>query len=65
MRAACPHCHTALDGGPIVYRCAHCHRSVQAADLDVEHHAPRPVEVTVCRPGHGAAGPPSSPQPPR
>lgn len=40
MRAACPHCHTALDGGPVVYRCAHCRRSVQAADLDLEHHAP-------------------------
>jgi hypothetical protein len=37
MRAACPRCRTQLDEGPVV----------QAADLDVEYHAPaRRAEVT-------------------
>ncbi|WP_156325489.1 hypothetical protein [Nonomuraea sp. SBT364] len=40
MAATCPRCTTALDGGPIVYRCAACRRTVYAADLDTEHHAP-------------------------
>lgn len=47
MRAACPRCRTQLDEGPVVYRCSRCRRAVQAADLDVEYHAPaRRAEVT-------------------
>lgn len=40
--AACPRCTTALDEGPVVYRCGHCRRTVYAADLDTEYH-PRPL----------------------
>jgi hypothetical protein len=36
----CPTCHTVLDGGPIRYRCEPCGKSVMAADLDNEFHAP-------------------------
>lgn len=36
--AHCPRCRTALDGGPVVYRCPCCERAVYAADLDVEYH---------------------------
>jgi hypothetical protein len=36
MRHHCPHCRTALDDGPIVYRCSRCRRAVFAADLDTE-----------------------------
>lgn len=39
MRASCPRCRTSLDGGPVVYRCAHCLRAVWAAELDIEYHA--------------------------
>ncbi len=39
MRAACPRCQAALDGGPVVYRCDRCLRDVWADDLDVEFHA--------------------------
>lgn len=39
-QARCPRCHTALDEGPIVYRCGRCRRAVPAADLDTEYHAP-------------------------
>jgi hypothetical protein len=43
-RTCCPRCRTALDEGPVVYRCARCRRAVYAADLDVEFRAPaRPV----------------------
>lgn len=41
----CPRCSTALDGGPVVYRCGHCQRAVYAADLDNEFH-PRPLATT-------------------
>ncbi|MFI7470521.1 hypothetical protein [Nonomuraea sp. NPDC049646] len=37
-RNRCPHCHTTLDEGPIVYWCGHCRRTVYAADLDTEFH---------------------------
>ena len=36
----CPRCTTALDEGPVVYRCPHCRRAVWAADLDTEYHVP-------------------------
>ncbi|MDP4501110.1 hypothetical protein [Nonomuraea turcica] len=39
----CPRCATALDEGPVVYRCANCRRAVWAADLDVEFHARQPA----------------------
>ncbi|WP_202638981.1 hypothetical protein [Bailinhaonella thermotolerans] len=45
-QACCPSCHGALDGGPVLYGCATCHRSLYAADLDVEFRprpCPRPV----------------------
>ncbi|MEU4576584.1 hypothetical protein [Nonomuraea sp. NPDC023979] len=38
--ARCPRCTAALDGGPVVYRCTPCRRTVYAADLDTEYHAP-------------------------
>ncbi len=38
-RHSCPRCGAMLDEGPILYRCAPCHRSVYAADLDNEFHA--------------------------
>lgn len=40
MTHHCPRCNTQLDEGPIIYRCAHCCRTVYAADLDTEYHAP-------------------------
>ncbi|GAA0594803.1 hypothetical protein [Actinomadura livida] len=36
----CPTCRTVLDGGPVQYRCEPCGKSVMAADLDNEFHAP-------------------------
>jgi hypothetical protein len=45
MTSRCPRCRTALDEGPIVYRCAHCCRTVYAADLDTEYH-PRTLATT-------------------
>ncbi|MFC6086495.1 hypothetical protein [Sphaerisporangium aureirubrum] len=39
-RHSCPRCGSALDEGPILYRCAPCDRSVYAADLDTEFHTP-------------------------
>ncbi|GAA5058189.1 hypothetical protein GCM10023259_042930 [Thermocatellispora tengchongensis] len=33
----CPRCRTALDEGPVVYRCATCRRAVYAADLDRDY----------------------------
>ncbi|GIH28822.1 hypothetical protein Aph01nite_71320 [Acrocarpospora phusangensis] len=36
-RRCCPQCHTALDEGPILYRCARCQRAVYAADLDFDY----------------------------
>ena len=40
----CPRCTTALDEGPIIYRCSTCRRAVYAADLNLEYvprtHAP-------------------------
>jgi len=38
----CPRCSTALDEGPVIYRCATCRRAVPAADLDLEYRA-RPL----------------------
>ena len=32
----CPRCRTALDGGPVLFHCATCNRSVYAADLTTE-----------------------------
>ncbi|GHE28752.1 hypothetical protein GCM10017673_34070 [Streptosporangium violaceochromogenes] len=46
-RHACPRCGTALDEGPIVYRCARCHRSVYAADVDTEFRGPARVPAKV------------------
>jgi hypothetical protein len=37
----CPSCAAPLDGGPVRFRCEPCGRSVMAADLDTEFHAPR------------------------
>ncbi|MFB4275708.1 hypothetical protein ACBJ59_10485 [Nonomuraea sp. MTCD27] len=39
----CPRCLTALDEGPVMYRCNHCRRAVPAADLDTEYRASKPV----------------------
>ncbi|MFG1997699.1 hypothetical protein ACGFNU_00970 [Spirillospora sp. NPDC048911] len=36
----CPTCRTALDGGPVHFRCASCGKAVMAADLDTESHRP-------------------------
>ncbi|GIN05291.1 hypothetical protein Pve01_69490 [Planomonospora venezuelensis] len=44
-RHACPRCGTALDEGPIMYRCAHCSRSVYAADVDTEFRRPVPASA--------------------
>ncbi|GAA2377174.1 hypothetical protein GCM10010404_36620 [Nonomuraea africana] len=33
----CPRCHTALDEGPIMFRCARCRRAVYAADVENEY----------------------------
>jgi hypothetical protein len=33
----CPACGTALDGGPVLFRCARCVRAIYAADLDTEY----------------------------
>lgn len=41
----CPRCRTGLDEGPVMYRCAHCRRSVPAADLDNEFHAAAPAAL--------------------
>ncbi|MDF5757490.1 hypothetical protein [Spongiactinospora sp. TRM90649] len=30
----CPRCRTALDEGPVIYRCARCRRAVYAADVE-------------------------------
>ena len=38
QRHCCPRCGSFLDEGPVLYRCAMCHRSVYAADLDTEFH---------------------------
>lgn len=42
----CPACRTALDGGPVRFRCEACGRSVMAADLDTEYRptADRPAD---------------------
>lgn len=32
----CPHCRTVLAGGPVLFYCATCKRSVYAADLATE-----------------------------
>ena len=40
MTARCPHCRAGLDGGPVLYRCTICERSVYAADLDIEYATP-------------------------
>ncbi|MFD1938367.1 MULTISPECIES: hypothetical protein [Nonomuraea] len=37
QKTLCPTCHTTLDEGPIMYRCAHCRRAVFAADLENEY----------------------------
>ncbi|MFI6793701.1 hypothetical protein ACIBG4_40855 [Nonomuraea sp. NPDC050383] len=37
MTPNCPRCASPLDEGPIVYRCAHCRRTVYAADLNNEY----------------------------
>jgi len=42
----CPSCGTALDGGPVLFRCASCARAVHAADLDVEYHPAGPQTGT-------------------
>jgi DNA-directed RNA polymerase subunit RPC12/RpoP len=42
----CPSCGTALDGGPVLYRCATCARAVYAADLDVEYRPADPETET-------------------
>jgi DNA-directed RNA polymerase subunit RPC12/RpoP len=36
MTTRCPRCSTALDEGPVVYRCARCQCAVPAADVDLE-----------------------------
>ncbi|MEO3809990.1 hypothetical protein ABGB17_13410 [Sphaerisporangium sp. B11E5] len=36
QRHSCPRCGSPLDEGPVLYRCAMCHRYVYAADLDTE-----------------------------
>ncbi|MET9344415.1 hypothetical protein [Nonomuraea sp. NPDC003804] len=36
-KTQCPTCHTTLDEGPIMYRCARCRRAVFAADLENEY----------------------------
>jgi hypothetical protein len=51
--ALCPTCTAPLDGGPVLYWCAPCRVSVQAADVPAERtvlaqgHACRPCHV--CR----------------
>ncbi|WP_019632671.1 hypothetical protein [Actinomadura atramentaria] len=40
----CPTCRTVLDGGPVLFRCASCNRSVRAADLPCEVALPGPDE---------------------
>ena len=42
----CPSCGAALDGGPVLFRCASCARAVHAADLDVEHRPAGPQTGT-------------------
>jgi hypothetical protein len=42
----CPSCGTDLDGGPVLYRCATCARTVYAADLDVEYQPADPQTGT-------------------
>lgn len=37
MRRRCPRCATALDEGPVIYRCSTCRRAVPAADLNLEY----------------------------
>ncbi|MEO3861169.1 hypothetical protein [Acrocarpospora sp. B8E8] len=37
IRRCCPRCHTVLDEGPILYRCARCQCAVYAADLDFDY----------------------------
>ncbi|MEV4093123.1 hypothetical protein [Streptosporangium saharense] len=44
-RHTCPRCGTALDEGPIMYRCAPCGRSLYAADIDTEFR--RPLKAAV------------------
>jgi len=39
----CPSCGTALDGGPVLFRCATCAKAVPAADLDMERGAGGPT----------------------
>ncbi|WP_169729335.1 hypothetical protein [Thermoactinospora rubra] len=45
-KTLCPRCRTELDEGPILYRCARCHRAVYAADLENEY-VPHRVAVAV------------------
>lgn len=46
----CPTCHTALDGGPVHFRCPTCQRAVMAADIDHETHAPLTVPAWALAP---------------
>ncbi|MEV0149136.1 MULTISPECIES: hypothetical protein [unclassified Nonomuraea] len=39
----CPHCHTVLDEGPVMYRCAHCRRAVYAAEVQNEYVPRQPI----------------------
>ncbi|WP_157430029.1 hypothetical protein [Actinomadura oligospora] len=49
---ACPTCHTPLDGGPVHFRCPSCRKTVMAADLDHETHAPLTVPAWANTPAH-------------
>jgi hypothetical protein len=46
----CPSCGTALDGGPVLFRCATCAKAVHAADLDMERWPTGPQTGTGCWP---------------
>lgn len=46
---ACPHCQALLDGGPVLFHCSSCGRTIYAADLNLEISGTRRLVPVVTR----------------